>query len=160
MKCYNNINLYYYIIKCIFINTSFLFHSHHIIEYNPDFIVVDFFKQIIFAGGLIDIFYVTHRARYKYLYKWSHKIHQDSKTIGMEAVYHHWFDLYFSNLLPIFMALWVLPSENIYTWYTWVFLATATQFYTHILDGVKLDMIIIINIQWFILELEFLWIKF
>jgi sterol desaturase/sphingolipid hydroxylase (fatty acid hydroxylase superfamily) len=107
----------------------FFYYSDHIIDYNPEFIFMDFFKQIVMAGLLIDVFfYVTHKAmHHKYVYKWSHKIHHRfKKPVGMEAIYHHWFDLYFSNLLPIFLALWVLPSKNIYTWYTWVFIATST----------------------------------
>jgi len=82
---------------------------------------------ILLAGWLIDIFfYTSHRILHNpVLYKWSHKIHHRFKNpVGMEAVYHHWFDLCFGNILPIFLSLWILPSKNIFIWHIWISLST------------------------------------
>ena len=97
--------------------------------FNEDFNFMQSIFQIIFAGFFIDFFfYSTHRLlHHPKLYKWSHYIHHRfNKPVGIEAIYHHWFDLYFSNLLPIFLSLWILPNKNIITWHFWIFLSTST----------------------------------
>ena len=90
---------------------------------------------IFLAGCLIDIFfYTSHRImHHPVLYKWSHKIHHNFKTpVGMESVYHHWFDLCFANILPIFLSLWILQVRSIQIWHIWVSLSTFfTVFIAH-----------------------------
>ena len=118
MKCYNNINLYYLISLNVFLLIYF-FKLNHIIEYNPDFIVFDFLTNY-FSRIINRHIYVTYRAPSTNIYinGWIKYI-IDSKPVGMVALYHHWFDLYFSNLaFPIFMALWVLPSLQYIYLYT------------------------------------------
>ena len=128
------LNQYRYILPRVCFNTYiitpiFFYYSDMIIVYKPEFIYLDFIIQILQALLLIDLFfYMAHRSmHFSPLYRWSHKIHHRyNKPVGMEALYHHWFDLIYSNLLPIFLSLWVLPSKNVYTWYFWIFMATST----------------------------------
>jgi len=93
---------------------------------NNDFVFTDLL-YILLAGCLIDIFfYAFHRImHHPILYELSHKIHHKFKTpVGMESVYHHWFDLCFSNILPIFLSLWILQVRSIQIWHLWVSLST------------------------------------
>lgn len=131
---------YKFIIPRILLNAFglipvFFYYTDKIIIYKSSFSYLDFGIQIMTALLLIDIFfYITHWImHHPSIFMWSHKIHHRfKKPVGMEAIYHHWFDLYFSNLLPIFLSLWVLPSKSVYTWYFWVFMATAvTVLHSH-----------------------------
>lgn len=79
--------------------------------------------HILLAYTMIDLFFfVFHRMMHiPILYKWSHKLHHKYKqTVGMEALYLHWFDLYFGNILPLNIPIIIMPNLHIITWMLYI----------------------------------------
>tara|TARA_B110000208_G_scaffold174224_1_gene218734 strand:+ start:303 stop:986 length:684 start_codon:yes stop_codon:yes gene_type:complete len=84
-----------------------------------DFNLFQCMYSIFFAYLLIDLFFFTcHRIMHiPIIYKWSHKLHHKYKyTVGMEALYLHWFDLYFGNIMPLNLPIIIMPNLHIITW--------------------------------------------
>ena len=55
----------------------------------------------------------------KYIYAWSHKKHHEFKyPVGIEALYLHWFDLIFGNILPLFLPILII-NNHIYALVFW-----------------------------------------
>jgi sterol desaturase/sphingolipid hydroxylase (fatty acid hydroxylase superfamily) len=91
--------------------------------------------SIFFAYLLIDVFFFTcHRIMHiPIIYKWSHKIHHKYKyTVGMEALYLHWFDLYFGNIIPLNLPIILMPKLHIITWMMYmIIIISATVLSAH-----------------------------
>lgn len=68
--------------------------------------------------------YITHYAfHHRYLYKY-HKIHHEfTHPVGMVALYTHWSDLYFNNVLPVVATGLLLRSDYI-TMIIWIIITT------------------------------------
>ena len=63
------------------------------------------------------------------IYKWSHYLHhQYRQSVGMEALYLHWFDLYFGNILPIYITIF---NTDLYTNIIWTILVITSTVFTH-----------------------------
>ena len=67
-------------------------------------------------------FYITHRAIVINIYINSliKSICRFKKPVGMEAVYHHWFDLYLQVICFRYLWLYGYYHLKIYMRYTWV----------------------------------------
>ena len=90
------------------------------LNYNYDeFNIYRGITSVFFAYLLIDFFFFTcHRIMHiPSIYKWSHKQHHKYKyTVGMEALYLHWFDLYLGNIIPLNIPIVIMPDLHVYTW--------------------------------------------
>lgn len=87
--------------------------------------------KVIFGILLIDLyFYICHRIMHiPQIYKWSHKLHHKHKEpIGIEALYLHWFDLYFGNILPIYLPV---INTNLLIQMIWTFVIITNALITH-----------------------------
>lgn len=83
------------------------------------------FIHIACAYPMIDFFFfIFHRIMHiPRIYRWSHKLHHKYKvTVGMEALYLHWFDLYFGNIMPLNIPIIFMPNLHIYTWMVYIFI--------------------------------------
>ena len=92
-------------------------------------------KAFLFIGiFMIDFFfYIGHYIMHnKYLYKWSHKKHHEfDYPVGLEALYLHWFDLIFGNIIPLYLPILIL-NNHIYTLLLWtIFTISSTVLVAH-----------------------------
>ena len=63
------------------------------------------------------------------IYKWSHSLHHKYRdSVGMEALYLHWFDLYIGNILPLFFQI---ITSDLYTIMIWTFLVMISTVISH-----------------------------
>jgi len=115
----------------------FLYISTYIykIEYDHNkFDVLSTLVSLFIGIFMIDFFFYT--AHYimhnKYLYKWSHKIHHEfDYPVGLEALYLHWFDLIFGNIIPLYLPILILDN-HIYTLLLWtIFTISSTVLIAH-----------------------------
>jgi len=82
---------------------------------------------------LIDpLFWICHRIMHiPILYKWSHKIHHKyKKSVGMEALYLHWFDLYFGNIIPLYLPM-MLFNLDLYSHILWTVIIVSNTVLVH-----------------------------
>ena len=88
----------------------------------------------LFASLSLDLFfYICHFLLHnKLIYKWSHKQHHEFKyPVGMEALYLHWFDLCFGNILPLYLPIFLFNS-HLYTIIIWnIFIVSSTVLNAH-----------------------------
>ena len=98
------------------------------------FNLYDSLVSIIIASLSLDFFfYICHYLLHnKYIYKWSHKLHHEFKyPVGMEALYLHWFDLCFGNILPLYLPIFIFKS-HLYTIILWnIFIISSTVLNAH-----------------------------
>ena len=98
-------------------------------EFNISYFLLTFMLSYIMS----DIFfYIAHRIMHiPLLYKWSHKQHHKYKlTVGIEALYLHWFDLYFGNILPFYLPLLILKWDLISSC-IWTIIIVSRSVYVH-----------------------------
>lgn len=78
-------------------------------------------QSIILATVLLDLFFFTFHyiLHNKSFYIWSHKLHHEFKyPVGMEALYLHWFDLIFGNIMPLYLPI-LFIDYHLYTVILW-----------------------------------------
>ena len=84
-------------------------------------------KKIIISLLTLDFFfYCCHRFMHiPIIYKWSHNLHHKYRdSVGMEALYLHWFDLYFGNILPLFVPIITSDLYTIMIWTSIIIIST------------------------------------
>ena len=124
-------------INCFIIIPIFLYTSTYIyeIEYSYNkFNILSTLASLFVGIFMIDFFfYIGHFIMHnKYLYKWSHKIHHEfAYPVGLEALYLHWFDLIFGNIIPLYLPILIL-NNHIYTLLLWtIFTISSTVLIAH-----------------------------
>ena len=130
MLQYKNINKIVAINSFCYIPPISYLYEYFIIS-NYEFNLLYSILRIVFGLLSIDLFfYIAHRFMHiPILYKWSHKLHHTYKEpIGMEALYLHWFDLYFGNILPIFTPILYC---DLYTTMMWTSLIITITVVSH-----------------------------
>lgn len=124
-------------INNVVIQNSFLYipiisipYEHFIVKKEP-FNIYFIIKNLLFSIILLDFFfYYCHKIMHiPILYKWSHKLHHQYRiSVGMEALYLHWFDLYFGNILPIYITMF---NKDLYTNIIWTFITITSTIISH-----------------------------
>lgn len=105
-------------------------YEYYFVSYQELGLFYSLFK-ILFGIILIDLyFYICHRTMHlPQIYKWSHKLHHIYKEpVAMEALYLHWFDLYFGNIIPIYLPI---INTNLQIHLIWTFIIIANSLMTH-----------------------------
>lgn len=93
---------------------------------NIDFTFNKMVIDILLSTLLVDIlFYVCHRILHtKPMYKRFHKLHHDIKNpVGFSSLYTSITELYFGNILPVYLPLILLSSHSI-TVNVWIVVTT------------------------------------
>ena len=115
-------------IPIVAIPFEYIFHP---ISYNEQFNLFQDLLRIVFGLLSLDLFFYTcHRIMHiPMLYKWSHKLHHTYKeSVGMEALYLHWFDLYIGNILPLYLPI---VGAHLYTLILWTVFIISFTVFTH-----------------------------
>lgn len=100
---------------------DFIYHGY------SEFSISGTFVHIVLGALASEIlFYIFHRIMHiPYLYKRYHKIHHELKEpIGMGALYTHWIDSLFGNILPNSLYFYVVRVHP-YTLYIWTIISTS-----------------------------------
>lgn len=114
--------------------TTFSEYNININYNNNEFNLYQCICHIFVAYLLIDFFfYICHLIMHiPLLYKWSHKLHHKYKyTVGMEALYLHWFDLSFGNILPLNLPIILMPNLHIITWMLYIVIIITVTVLSH-----------------------------
>mgnify|MGYP006088689743 CR=1 FL=1 len=108
-----------FLIIPLFIN---IFNKFYYIEYNiNNFNIFNSILSLVLGLLLLDFtFYIGQYIMHnKYLYLWSHKKHHEFRfPVGIEALYLHWFDLIFGNIIPLYLPI-ILLNNHILTLVFW-----------------------------------------
>ena len=97
------------------------------LEFNLNYSI----KRIIIGLLLLDFFfYICHRIMHiSYIYRWSHKLHHKYRdSVSIEALYLHWFDLYFGNILPLYICV---CTADLYTNIIWTIIIMTSTVLSH-----------------------------
>lgn len=139
----NIINTYKKCINTVLINTflssipPILFLSIFIYTFDLDkqqFIFSKMFLDVVCATILVDItFYMMHRLLHtRILYKRFHKKHHEiTEPVGISALYMTTMDMYFGNILPIYLPLMIMFPHKITLQFWLVFTTVNTVFGAH-----------------------------
>lgn len=121
------INLYYTVAKTVFYNVSiysipFLYGSYYLLnQLDRKFeLSIYIVPELILLYLMSDFFfYSMHRwFHIPLLYRY-HKVHHEIRSpVGFASLYMHPIDMYFANMLPVALPLFVLstPLETAYLW--------------------------------------------
>jgi len=101
---------------------TYLYNKY--IWWDSNFVIFNFKDDFGFWFGIVDVrcfFYTTHKILHiNPFYKWFHKKHHElTAPIGFSALYMTVFDMYFANILPLYLPL-VLLSAHPYTIMIWM----------------------------------------
>ena len=93
------------------------------------------FKQVIFITIVYETWYYwTHRLLHtSWLYKHFHKKHHEYQvSVSIATIYNHPFDFVFTNIIPTYIAFWLLGEVHIITTYFWYTFITISGVLLHI----------------------------
>ena len=130
MLQYNNIYKTV-LINSLFYIPIFTIPYEYFVIYKQEFNYFYTIKRIFISIFLLDFFfYCCHSIMHiKILYRWSHKLHHKYRdSVGMEALYLHWFDLYFGNIFPLYVCMF---TADLYTIIIWTFIVITSTIISH-----------------------------